>query len=144
MDQFQLLEIRIGNEILHARPIAWSSEDPYEDGTKVTEYETTCPSCSQMLHFKVEQIKDVDGDKLVDCELCGAKTDKNEEVERDDEVDSSTIINHDGPDISSKDIKKIRPQRSEPAIKPAIKSAQDQDDECPFQDPVEAGELKLA
>lgn len=137
-DHFALREIRVADEVLYARPVAWSREDPYDPAAEITKYETACPSCSQLMHFEVKDIREVEGVSYVTCTVCGASADETT-AKKDAVVEEKTVVIHDTPDVSSRDIKKIRPERAEQKV-----AGKPDNDDCPFQDPVEAGEVRLA
>ena len=68
---FDLFEIHIGNESNSARPIAWDREMADGEGRDAKgefaipiEYETVCPHCGQMVHFKA-------GLNALKCPECG-------------------------------------------------------------------------
>ena len=55
---FDLIEIKIGDQIVRARPTEWDKEFEDGDGHAAdgtypvpTKFETACPHCSQMLEF---------------------------------------------------------------------------------------------
>ena len=118
MGLYDLLDVYIGSELMRSRPIKWSSaigEKPEEEIIATT-FETVCPSCSQLMTFELsEVVKDGDLNR-VSCKNCGAGS-------------------ADG---------KISIRRSQ-GLRPANDSIVIVDDDaCPFQDPVEAGELKVS
>lgn len=82
---FDLKEVRVGKEVVHARPIAWDREDfdgfgNDKDGTPMQpiKFHTTCPACAQLMEFALPDLfKGVDGssDNLV-CATCKAGVDR--------------------------------------------------------------------
>lgn len=56
---YDMIEVQIGSELVYARPIEWDT-DPIDNEGKInddefimpTKYETTCPNCGNMVHFK--------------------------------------------------------------------------------------------
>jgi hypothetical protein len=75
---FDLKEVRIGRDIVHARPIAWDREDfdgfgNDKDGEqmKPVSFHTTCPACAQLVEFSPDSLfTGVDGS--IDNLACGS------------------------------------------------------------------------
>lgn len=78
---FDLKEVRVGKEIVRARPIAWADEDADGFGNdkngnpiQPTQFHTTCPACAQLMEFGLNDLfTGVDGsvDNLA-CVSCKA------------------------------------------------------------------------
>jgi hypothetical protein len=78
---FDLKEVRVGKEVVHARPIAWDREDAdgfgndkNGDPMQPTKFHTTCPACAQLMEFSpTDLFEGVDGssDNLA-CASCKA------------------------------------------------------------------------
>jgi len=80
---YDLLEVKINKEVLHARPVEWSGQD--EDGfgrdkdgeyVHATKWHTTCPGCAQLIEFSMENCAMEDESVFVSCETCNIGRDK--------------------------------------------------------------------
>jgi hypothetical protein len=63
MSCYELIHVRVGSEVLQARPIAWDrevwdGEGNDRDGVPVeaVEFVTTCPFCANLIQFKKDEI----------------------------------------------------------------------------------------
>lgn len=82
---FDLRPVKIGKEIVHARPIAWNGTDSDgfgndEAGNPITafRFNTTCPACAQLVEFELSDLfKGTDGsDDNIVCASCKAGIDR--------------------------------------------------------------------
>lgn len=77
---YELIEIRIKNEDVFARPVAWDREiydgfgnDKSGNPVNPTEFQATCPHCGNLVHFASKDIyKDDKNKSNVKCFICGA------------------------------------------------------------------------
>ena len=156
---FDPREIKAAGDTLFIRPIEWSG-DPRDEGTLPTKYETTCPTCSQRVEIYETDIVD----ENVICAECPAEgldcpfnlredlDELVEEIEINDLSDEEVEVNEEllevlddnsTPSISvvhesgTQDNKNLKQQAT---VKPGRRDNKG----CPFQDPVDAGELKPA
>jgi hypothetical protein len=88
---YELIDVRIKNEMIQARPVAWDREicDGFGNDSKgvpvnSTEFHATCPFCGNLVHFAKTDIYSKDNIK---CLECGAG---NTKVEEDEVVVSTT------------------------------------------------------
>lgn len=84
---YDLLNIIIADEEMAARPTVFTYDDE-ENVTGVIQYETSCPRCSQLVQFGVNEIfEDGEGALYVqgceDCPISGALTPKVEGADFD-------------------------------------------------------------
>ena len=160
MGPFELKEIMIGNELLMARPTDWSSEDLEDEATIPIAYETSCPSCGQLMLFSIIEIIERKGrPDFVICKACGVVPSSEKELRSASQVEisgtklgspkgkrtASTIMIH------GEEIKKYTSDQEsgvtvhrEGKRRELVGQGSIDDNDCPFQDPVEAGELKPA
>ena len=142
MGVFDLVEIYVGAETMRARPTKFSAEEFNNDGigsdgsqVYPTAFETTCPYCGQLLSFELYDIIKLDEVLHVVCPNCGSsegapKVGSDVNVRRITDVQSATDL----PNPPKKKVTKSV-SKEEPIV---IVGG----DECPFQDPVAAGELR--
>lgn len=78
MTPFDLKEVRVDNETVHARPIAWDREDFDGFGNdkagnpmQPTQFHTTCPACAQLITFALSDLY-VGVDGSLDNLVCGS------------------------------------------------------------------------
>lgn len=150
MGIYDLFDVSIGDEIISARPIEWSGEDA-GDGVDanglpvlVIKFNGTCPKCGQLLEFIPTDVVYLGEIATVICKICGAgPTDKQKAA-------SSVAVQH----VETMDKYVFQDNQAVPTMgnQPKPKSAPvkkpeitiETADDCPFQDPLEAGELKPA
>lgn len=72
---YDRIEVLVGDETIHARPVKWNSEIVDGEGynadgelAKPIEYEGVCPECGQMIHFSANL-------KSAKCSECGVGED---------------------------------------------------------------------
>lgn len=121
MDKFDPKEVMLAGEIMHARPIEWDG-DVLLDETKPIRFESVCGGCGELVQFSNNEIYVIDGIPYAQCPRCDGPAPN--VVPPSDNV-ASRSINVD-QDSGKKTVSTPR-----------------MDDLCPFQDPVEAGELKV-
>jgi hypothetical protein len=63
MSCYDLIYVRVGSEVLQARPIAWDREvwdgegnDREGNPVEAIEFVTTCPHCANLIQFKKDEI----------------------------------------------------------------------------------------
>jgi hypothetical protein len=89
---FDLIDITIGEEKIQARPIEWDY-DENDNPDMPTKYETTCPACSQMMHFEAFEIMAPPYNYVI-CNNCGAGEMADYPVEAE-EADADAVQNED-------------------------------------------------
>lgn len=97
---YQLKFVKIGNEIVGARPVGWDKSDVDgfghdEDGKDVNaiEWNTTCPLCADLVNFGLDSIyQDKSGNLFVSCPSCNNPLPKNVEKIQSEGMDSSNPI----------------------------------------------------
>ena len=150
MGIYDLLDVSIGGEVISARPIEWSEVDagdgigPDDVPISVVKYNGTCPKCAQLVEFAPDEVADFGDASVVVCKNCGAGPSLDQVA---DSVSVEHVITPDGYTFS--DNQAVLTPGNEP--RPAS-GQPDQDsitirptkEDCPFQDPVLAGELRLA
>jgi hypothetical protein len=82
---FDLKAVKVGKDVVHARPVAWDRTDSDGFGNdeagnpiNAVRFNTTCPACAQLMDFGVDDLfKGTDGsdDNLV-CISCKAGVDR--------------------------------------------------------------------
>jgi DNA-directed RNA polymerase subunit M/transcription elongation factor TFIIS len=152
MTIYDLLDISVGGEEVSARPVEWSGEDEGEGldasgvAITVTKYVSTCPKCAQLMEFSSSDVVKNGEASVVICQSCGAGP---SEEQRADGVKVVHVETDDRYVFS--DNQAVPTPGNEPAQKEeAVEEKKDKitikptSDDCPFQDPVEAGELRPA
>lgn len=150
MGIYDLFDVSIGGEIISARPIDWSGTDAGDgvdsDGISISvlKYHGTCPKCAQLVEFTPDEIVDFGDVAVVICENCGAGP---SEAQVADHVSVQHIITPDKYTFSDNQAvltsgNEPKPASDQPKLDSIIVKAMKED--CPFQDPVKAGELRLA
>lgn len=152
MGPFDLKEVNVSGEDLLIRPIAWDEEDFVADNESViaTKYELSCPSCGQRVEVLSENI--VNGSVTIEecavgdksCPIAGPVV-VNEDKDLVKLLDESPApvqtpqikIHHEGTKSDNKMVEEVIAKKDRTG-----KHVVDAD--CPFQDPVEAGELRPA
>lgn len=77
---YEFIDIKIKNEMIQARPVAWDREiydgfgnDRHGKPVLATEFEATCPFCGNLIHFSKESIyKDSSKNDNIKCQECNA------------------------------------------------------------------------
>lgn len=101
MNPFDPRIVRIGAEIMHARPIRWDEMlhdgSGHKNGEEIIplEYETTCPGCGQLFKFVPEEIwmSSVDGHECICC-TCGYGYEEND-LDEDLDEDLMDVLDED-------------------------------------------------
>lgn len=77
MSTYDLIDVRIGSEIIQARPVEWSKVpiDVLDQDSQpmATSYVTTCPHCSQLIKFAPSDITVINGVNNIKCTTCTVK-----------------------------------------------------------------------
>ena len=82
---YELIDVKVKNEKIQARPVAWDREicdgfgnDSKGEPVNSTEFHATCPFCGNLVHFAKTDIGSK-GD--IKCHTCGAGKARTEEDE---------------------------------------------------------------
>lgn len=87
---FELITVKLADEFVQARPVAWDKEivDGFgndKDGNEVTpvEFDATCPKCGNLVHFSTKDIYKVSGDDNIKCGECFAGNERAPDLFKD-------------------------------------------------------------
>lgn len=151
MSIYDLLDITVGGEEIAARPIAWSGVDEGEgldaDGNSITvlKYVSTCPKCAQLMEFTPAEVAKSGDDNIVICQTCGAGPSEKQKADGVTVVHVETTDTYTFGDNQAVSAAGNEPKpKKEEAVKKEEITIKPTSDDCPFQDPVEAGELRPA